>query len=218
MITHFGDYLVFAGLGSSVGLDLPIARCEVEPGIFRRHWLPFESRSDISRDGYLGVLHYIAAKNDMAMLNRILHAGWKRGWTMGDRGDWDYVNMLPLVPLMYMLKYGGWFPTIPTICVGKMKTGFRAHLLAITILLELRAGKKSFWHKWSMRRLVKYNPENPMFLALLNYIENKDNLLVDFHIDLEYCKWEEGCFGWGSCPPEVFYRVTKFIINMERVK
>lgn len=204
-----GDYLVFAGLGSSVGLDLPINQCEVEPGVFKRHWLPFDSRSDISRDGYLGVLHHISAKDDKAMLDRIIKAGWKRKWTMGDRGDFDYVNIFPLVPIIYAMRYGSWIPTIPTIALGKMLTGFRAHLLAITILLELRIGKKSMWHKWSMRRLVKANPKNPMFRALLDYLEGT----FTFRLSREEFDWEEGCYGWGSCPPEVFYAVTQFILD-----
>ena len=165
-----GEYLVFAGLGSSVGLkELPIARCEVESGVFKRYWLSFDSRSSISRDGYIGVLHYIVANNDTVMLDRIIKAGWKHKWTMGE-GDFDYVNIYPLIPLLYAMKYGNWIPTIPTICVGKMKTGFRAHLLAVTILLELRMKRKSIWHLRSMKTLVGNNPDNPMFLALYNYI------------------------------------------------
>ena len=211
MKIKLGDYLVFAGLGSSVGLDLPIDKCEVEPGVFQRHWLPFDSRSSISRDGYLGVLHWIVASWDIPMLDRILKAGWKRGWVMGE-GEFDYVNMLPLVPLMYAIKYGAWVPTLPTIALGSMLTGFRAHLLAITILLELRIGKKSMWHKWSMEKLVKSNPDNPMFRALLNHIIGRTQFAV-VKMCKESDKWEEGCFGWGSCPPEVFLAVTKFIIR-----
>ena len=209
-----GDYLVFAGLGSGVGLDLPIEKCEVESGVFRRHWLPFDSRSSISRDGYIGVLHYIVANNDTVMLDRIIKAGWKRNWTMGE-GDFDYVNIYPLVPLLLALRYGNWVPTLPTISVGKMLTGFRAHLLAITILLEIRMGRKSFWHKWSMKRLTKANPDNPMFLALYNYIDGYTQQNVQ-RLCKESSSWNEGCFGWGSCPPEVFYAVTQFICNMER--
>lgn len=211
-----GDYLVFAGLGSSVGMtDLPISRCEIQTGVFQRHWLPFESRSSISRDGYLGVLHNIVATDNRYMLDRIIRAGWQRKWTMGE-GNFDYVNMYPLVPLMYAIKYGSWVPTVPTICVGKMKTGFRAHLLAITILLELRIGKRSMWHKWSVDKLVRNNPKNPMFRALQNYLygrsQNSARMLCQGSD-----KWVEGCFGWGSCPPEVFLAVTKFIINMRKI-
>ena len=59
---------------------------------------------------------------------------------------------------------------------------------------------------------IKHNTNNPMFLALLNFIEGKSQKRVRSMIqDAE--EWEEGCFGWGSCPPEVFLAVTEFILD-----
>ena len=145
MDIHKGDYLTFASIAAALGLRAngPDFRdCEIKAGIWRRHPAIGErSRSDISRDGYLGVLFYAVVKRNRHMVARIREAGWPRGWTMGDRGNWDYINILPLVPILYAFKWT-WFPTIPTLCTPLNNTGFRAHLLALTILIEHCMGKR----------------------------------------------------------------------------
>ena len=212
-ITHRGDYLTFAALGVSVGLPYEVSECEREPGVYTRHWLPFDSRSSVSRDGYLGVLHWAVSTGDIDRVNRIIKAGWGRRWNMGE-GNWDYVNMSPLIPTLYAIKWG--IPRlsglIPLVALPKLRRGYRAHLLAISVLLQLRLGYKSWISQWSMGKLVESNPSNPLF----NLIYNKMSGRV-YNYDTIMSKFENkiGCHGWGSCEPAVFRALCNWIhINL----
>lgn len=198
-----GDYLTFASIGRAVGLGLEFFQCEIEPGVWRRHpdLKPEESRSDISRDGYLGVLFYLTKYGYYHKIQDIINAGWKRGWTMGDRGNFDYVNIWPLVPLLYR-GVGKSVPTIPPLAIGTALTGFRAHLCALTIMIERQMGMRRWSHKWSIERLVDHNPDNIWFAALENRI-----LGINMNdISAMWTKFDSrtGAYGWGSCPGEVF--------------
>jgi len=205
-----GDYLIFAAIGTVLGIPgIPIDKCEIEPGIWRRHYnlQSNESRSDISRDGILGVLLYAAIKKDKKLLDRMIKAGWKRKWTMGDRGPFDYINMFPLVPLIYALRYGKWFPTIPPLAVKQMLTGFRAHLLALYIMIEMENGKRGWSHRWSLKQLIKANPNNPWFHALYNKSHKLSQNNV--HEMMKHFDNSESAYGWGSCPGEVFKKLVE---------
>ena len=204
-----GDYLTFASIATALHLKVdgpPVGECEVKPGVWRRHPdIGDHSRSDISRDGYMGVMFMALVKKDRTIFERIRKAGWKRRWTMGDRGHWDYTNMAPLVPVFYAEKWK-WFPTLPTLCTPWNNTGFRAHLLALIILIEHLMGKRRRSHRQGAGGLHKKNPDNPWFEAL--------HCLVHGHAfglppDFEFSR-EEGGYRWGSCPAEVFEALTRF--------
>lgn len=203
-----GDWLTFAAAGNACGLDIPFMECEVKPGVWRRHWelKEDESRSDISRDGYLGVLLWAANNPSKDLMSRMIRAGWRRAWTMGDRGEFDYINMWPLVPLMYAVRYGKWFPTLPPLVIKQNSTGFRAHLMALTILVEMSAGKNTWAHRYSTKKLKEANPKNPWFLALYNKAHKQPQHKV-YHMLLNF-NYDEAAYGWGSCPGEVMLALT----------
>lgn len=204
-----GDFLTFAATGAGCGITgLPFSKCEVSPGMYRRHpdLQDDESRSDISRDGYLGVLMWAANNTSTDEMNRIIKAGWRRGWTMGDRGNFDYINIWPLVPLIYAVRYGKWVPTLPPLVVKQNSTGFRAHLMALTILIEMSIGKDTWTHRYSTKKLKEANPDNPWFLALYNKAHKKSQdkvygMLLNFNFN-------EAAYGWGSCPGEVMHALV----------
>jgi len=205
-----GDYLVFAAIGTALGIPgIPIKKCEVSSGIWRRHWdlKENESRSDISRDGVLGVLLYSVIKKDKGILDRLIKAGWKNWWTMGERGNFDYVNMFPLVPLIYALRYSKWIPTIPPFAIKSMLTGFRAHLLALNIMIEMENGKRGWLHRHSLKRLIDANPNNPWFHALYNKQHGYSQTNV--HTMMQTFDNSESAYGWGSCPGEVFKKLVE---------
>ena len=183
-----GDYLTFASIGRALGLKYDVAKCEVSPGVWRRHpdLLPAESRSDISRDGYIGVLFLLARMEDREeanrWLDRIIKAGWRRRWTMGDRGNFDYVNIWPLIPYIYALRYGKWIPTPPILIWGKAKTGYRAHLAAMMIMIDLEMGKPYSKHQTAISALLDNNRNSEWFLALAGFGGREES------------------YDWGGCP------------------
>jgi len=227
-VTHKGDHLTFASLGLSADLPYGIMNCEYLPGVFRRYSEKFESRSSISRDGYLGLLHYIVAKKDKKLLNRIIKAGWKRNWdfdTMPElNSSKDYTNMAPLIPLFYALKWHlnnsgniRKFLTqlILTIYVMppilKAKTGYRAHLGVLGVLLAMRVGIRSKYHEIIMKDYVKYNKQNPLFRLMYLKLSGKP---YDYSEVMQDFEPVIGCHGWGSCEPDVFEGLCRIVDHL----
>lgn len=225
-VEHKGDHLTFASLGLSVDLPYGIMNCEHLPGVFRRYSGKFQSRSSISRDGYLGLLHYIVAKKDKALINRIIKAGWERNWnfdTMPElKSSSDYTNMFPLIPLFYIVRnyfvrnYIS-FPDkilLSFYCNPPLlnaKTGYRAHLTSIIVLLAMRLGVKSLYHRWIIKTLVKHNPNNPLFNLMHYKLEDKE---YDYKKVMSTFEDKIGCHGWGSCEPIVFKKLCELVHNL----
>ena len=189
-----GDYLTFASIGNLPGWK----SCELRPGIYRRHpdLDPSESRSDISRDGYLGVLWRSLVDGDTARIDRILGAILKTGGTVGERGNFDYINILPLLPLFLAARFK-LIPFLPLWIPEQFTTGFRAHLVALSIMIELEAGCSGWTSQRAIRKLVSANPENPLFRAILGR-------MVKAPPPDDTSAAETGQYGWGSCPAFVF--------------
>jgi hypothetical protein len=210
---HKGDYLTFASIAAAVGVEVKgpdFRSCEIESGVWRRHpQIGERSRSDISRDGYMGVLLFCAVKDKPNIVSRIRKAGWKRRWTMGDRGTWDHINIAPLVPILYAFKWK-WFPTIPTLCTPLNNTGFRAHLLALAILIEHCMGKRRWSHRKGAKGLAKKNPRNLWFRALV-LLTHGD--APTHHSDSMF---GEEHYHWGGCPLELFIKLTNFTAGLPR--
>ncbi len=200
---HKGDFLTFAAIADALDVEVSDAwdwrDCEITPGIYIRHpeLQDSDSRSDISRDGYLGVLFNLASRRagvfDIAKVEEIRSAGWPRGWTMGKRGNFDYLNIWPLVPLLYAFRWR-WFPTIPTLCTPWNNTGFRAHLLALTICIERALGKKRNCHRDAAWALYNKNQDNRWFRALHYAIIKRHDVYTQYPTDT---------YDWGGCPPEL---------------
>jgi hypothetical protein len=209
---HKGDYLTFASIGDALELDADgpfFKSCEVQPGIWRRHPdIGERSRSDISRDGYLGVIFNALVRNDHSMITRIREAGPARRWTMGDRGNFDYINIWPLVPILYAFKYQ-WMPTIPTLCTKFNNRGFRAHLLAIAILIEHLMGKDRWSHRQGAKGLAERNNANRWFDEL-------DRLVHGRPANLRRLPPYGRDFHWGGCPQEVFEGLVDFTRGLPR--
>lgn len=199
---HFdkGDFLIFASLSAALGLKLSNGQmtdlywCEKSPGVYIRHpRLWSGSRSDISRDGYMGVIFRAVVQGDNAALDRIIKAGWSRRWQMGSRGLKVYTNIWPLIPTLYMARYGRWVPTLPTFMlnVKSATTGFRAHLTALHIMTEMLVGKRRWSHRQGLRMLCKNNPGHVWFRVLLEVYE-----------PVPECE-DTNYRSWGGCPAEV---------------
>jgi len=215
-----GDYLTFGSIADGLDILDPadqavLYNCELMPGLWRRYpnILPQDSRSDISRDGYMGVIFNAVAKKDKLCIADIIHRGWKQRWTMGSWGNFDYVNIWPLIPLLYAARYSKWIPTPPVIVPNNKKyaTGYRAHLAALVVMIELMMGKKKGSHKRAAYQLVKWNPLNPWFASLAVATGVSGIESGDYHYTLacEVNSTDTGHYGWGSCPGPVFAGLVK---------
>lgn len=216
-----GDFLTFASLAASLGIlpedDLKtLDRCEIKPGILRRHpeLMPGESRSDISRDGYLGHLFRLVrlpVEERNPRLDDVIQAMKKTKCQVGDFGSSAYTNIWPLSLIYLAARHGGKVFTPPVFVFKPYATGFRAHLVALYIQIEMLIGKKRWSHRRSLKTLVKYNPENPWFLALFckakgRKLDIEFNELID-NID----PVDEASTGWGSCPNSVLIALARSV-------
>lgn len=208
-----GDFLTFASIAEGLSLDelstqqmSDIWQCEVECGVWRRHpRIGARSRSDISRDGYMGVVFMLVSSYRKDKLKDIIKAGWKRLWTMGDRGKFDYINIWPMIPTLYRAVYGSWVPTMPTLILDRpmYTTGYRAHLTALHIMTEMMMGKRRWSHCKTLDLLVKRNPDNPWFITLQYTAHGINTAPLYFNFDMT-----EAAYGWGGCPGPVFKALT----------
>jgi hypothetical protein len=203
-----GDFLTFASIADALGLeyDGPHFRdCEVEPGLWRRHpELGDHSRSDISRDGYMGVLFNALVTQDDQIHKRMIEAGWRRCWTMGDRGNLDYINIWPLVPVLYAMNDNR-TPTIPTLCTSFNDDGFRSHLLALIILIERLIGKDRWSHRQGSRGIYYANRHNAWFEELYRLCHG-----------LPPGRAKPFEYHWGGCPYDLFVALTEFTAEQVR--
>jgi len=205
-----GDFLTFASIAHGLGI-LPVdqrntlEQCEIKPGIYRRHpkLTKDDSRSDISRDGYMGVLFQLVISNDTKRLDTIISAIIRTRGKVGTWGKSDYINIWPLIFIFTAARYGKWVPT-PPIFVGPFSTGFRAHLATLLIHIERMIGKSGYSHIYTMQKLVIANPKNPWFYALYclvtvdHFSHGKfESLMSDIPDD------DDAGTGWGSCPNRV---------------
>jgi len=222
-----GDFLTFGSIARGLELLDPYEaamhiRCEVERGVLRRHpdLKTSESRSDISRDGYIGYLFY-CLKQTPARRNRllgdVLHAIWKYKGKVGQRGDSGYTNIWPLTLIYLSARYSKWIPTPPPIATPTQYTGFRAHLLALYILIEVMCGKKRWSHRYSAEKIYKHNTENPWFYALYCLTHNVDcHALVIGRMLKQVPDVGQADTGWGSCPNEVLKGLAIYTLGLRK--
>lgn len=215
LVKHKGDFLIFAALASIVcpkkisPADMySLLKCDKGDGVYVRHpeLKEHESRSDISKDGYLGVIFMEVFLGRAEKIEKIIRGGWKRKWTMGKRGSFDYVNIWPLIPLLYAAKYPDKFPIlIPPAFLfkfGKASVGHRAHFFSLIIMILMKLGYKKSRFTSILEFFMAKNPDNQWFAAL--YLKSLDCPIND--LGLEPYKLPENQhhgYGWGSCPNEV---------------
>lgn len=214
---HKGDFLIFASIAAAHGLvDLltqcKLIDCERAPGLYERYpdiKVPEESRSDISRDGYLGLLYGLILNKRKMTMDRVIRSGLLRLGHVGRIGAFDYVNVFPVLPLFVAARYGSWVPTLPVLTSRRLKgtVGFRAHLMALTVMIELLIGKRRWSHRYTMRKLVADNPQNEWFFELARAcgVNPTRTRLPFYTIPLT----GEAATGWGSCPNVVMLELIK---------
>ena len=173
------DWLLFAGLTGSVeGASVPsIKDAEIEPGKWLRRpvskgdCFPLESKSQISKDMFLGVFWYAYARKDLAMLERIAEYAKAHNNVMGEPfpEQSGRVVILPQLPLLYSLIYSLGGQDNPTRKLFPHEFpadgGFGAHLqvLAITLRAKVESIPESSYNV--LQKHAEREPDNAMFCA-----------------------------------------------------
>ena len=211
---HRCDKLTFRGLTSAFGKREAIEEHEVEPGKFRRDVLPcfpHDSRSSISLDGYLGVLHHAITYEDWDMVIRIQDYANRHHYIMGE-GPIEYTNIIALRSVLNVLS-GNASLDMPK----DISEGYKGHIAANLIFLRARAfGRMSAAELFTLKRLHELSPGNPFYAALYHRYHDGDQeeaisiLTSDFADEFPI---GEHLYGWGSAPDSVFFILVMGVLD-----
>lgn len=180
---------------------------------------PKDSRSSISRDGLISVLHYIWTKQDHDMIQRLMEYGEAHNWIMGE-GPTEYTDAIILTPIIYHMhdkiqKKGDLVADlVPT--TEDIAQSFKGHLLASYVWLMARVndGYIDYAGKVLLGKLYNSAPSDPMYAALQhrfldgNQTETYFILLNDPTFTVNEFPMETGVFNWGSAPTSVYYLIS----------
>jgi hypothetical protein len=218
---HRCDKLTFFSLYSAFGIRQDLSHFIYDDMIHRdtTRCYPEESRSEVSLDPILMMLHHIVSYGDTALLNEIIRIGSKRGWIMAD-GPEEYTNIFFLISTIYKLKsqYSLVDARSDISSVVDILSGYRGHIAAMYIYLQGRIyGELNEIEYQTMKQIFDSNPENPLYSAIYYRFTNGDQ---SYTINLLNKYFSYGIFpvgisetGWGSCPSSVLYITTVAIME-----
>lgn len=212
---HRCDRLTFNALLSAFGKKQDLSIFEYDDiGKFHRdikHCYPHASRSEISLDGILMLLHHVKTHNDKELFNRLFDYGEKHDWIMGD-GPKEYTNIYVLVPTIYKMADINLITDIDSVLKG-----YKGHIAAMFILLKGRVyGKINILELQALEMLVKSAPENPLYSAIYHRFKDGDQRKT---IELLNAKFtdefptETSVFHWGSVPASIYFITTVGILE-----
>jgi hypothetical protein len=239
------DSLIFSALANVK--DVKLTAAELEPGKWLRRPTEYpecyssgESRSNISRDGLLGVIYWAVYHKDSNTLKRLWDYGESHNWVMGEQG-WTHSIYVPdhialLAQALYYTSNGKYDYTARFVIMPEFtpETGFRAHLQQLQLLIRKKIYNKdeSFANK-VRQKLKEQNPKNPLH----QFLGGDEQVAVQLLLDLfpndrlpnssDWCaKWllEQAPDGNGlkSCPDENvehsggdFLFITRLILERE---
>jgi hypothetical protein len=167
--------------------DFGIQEYKKEPGVYWRDtsdcYGQGESRSQCSRDAYLGIIFYAYISNDIQTLEEIYDYGKDHGWTMC-QGAESATNIRDLSPILSSIlekkensekMSDDWSDdSQKEKAIPNPLAGFRGHLLAGYLWLD------ATYHKGSVQSLLMQQLHNetnasPYFSALYHrYSDNND--------------------------------------------
>lgn len=213
------DKLTFKAHLSSTGYKQDLSALE-NNGKWKRDeepCYPDNSKSEISFDGLVGVLHNIVANQDKAMFDRLVAYGTQHNWIMGE-GMVELTNMYVLLPTVYRIQAK--LALDDTQSLDDALSGFRGHLLASFVWLQDRiSGKITVAEMEAVDQLYSVSPEDPMYSALYHrFTDGDQDATIDILLNspvfpINELPLETGVFGWGSAPASVYYLVTLAIIE-----
>lgn len=179
---------------------------------------PDGSKSSISRDGLLSVLHYIWTNQDKAMINRLVKYGEKHDWIMGE-GPKEYTDAIVLVPMILFIKDKLNNTTLSLIdylpTTEDIAHSFNGHLMASYVWLQARIrGSINDVEIAMINKLWTASMQDPMYTALMhrfidgNQTETYVLLLNRPEFPVSSFPMNTGVFDWGSAPSSVYYLIS----------
>lgn len=202
-----------------------VAVLEQTPGRierFKEPCYPNESKSEASREMYIGWLHFIWSSRDSPALKRLIAYGDSHGWIFGE-GPSDLVDMTPLRVIIYLMDRKMNLTLAADASdedLNKTLAGFKGHVLASYLWLWGRVNNQIGPLGMStIRSLVDASPGNPMYQALLHRFTDGDQTVASGILNNEENfpsnEIPKGManFGWGSCPDWLMYLIVDGIIR-----
>jgi len=229
------DALTFKALYSAFTSPQDITgEFTASPGEYMRrvdpNCYPDESKSSISRDGIIMVLHDIWTKQDYAGLVELIDFAEDNNFNIGE-GPFDLINVAPLYPVMLDMKWTMEVNLELTSTKGlyllgmdigdlidKQLTGFRGHLLLSYILLAGRVdGEIGNIKLGILEDLVDKNPNNPFMLSVFHRftdgIQTKAITILNDDFPTADIIYDDGYRTWGSSPYNVMFCVIVGILE-----
>jgi len=177
---------------------------------------PNDSRSEISYDGLLALVHYLNRVHDSRTLNELFEYGKDNNWVFGE-GLKSLTWVPQLAPLVNSTLLTGSTSKETSICPF---TGFRARLEIVRMLLEIdTSGSLDFLDKQLLSNLAECNPGAPLVLALATKQLDREytnlyTMLQDESVfPSDRIPLKTGSFGWGSCPDSLTYLMSVAILE-----
>ena len=205
------DRLTFAAMATAFGADLDLSAFEYSPGEWHRDkniCYPDSSRSEVSFDPILGVLHVIQTSQKMDMLGRLDAYAKRHNYIMGD-GDTEFTYMPQIGLLMSEMRGELAF-------ISQNEGTHRDHIAALSIFLRARynGGVNS-----AELLALKSMKRTPIVSALIARYTDGDQsealaILSDLHtFPMDHLPLETGVFSWGSCPAWVYFVIMTGILE-----
>lgn len=182
------DSLLFSSLLLAAGAKGNIYAAEEAPGKWLRRPKHLEecyssgnSRSEISRDMFIGLFYYLWSVKDLAAMDRIWDYGKANDWWMGAPVDISttYLNASMRGTLSKMRKsLGSDDVNFADTLLGPTYTerceGFECHLQAIHMILRYEAyGELGGRAKAVANAVAARNPNNALFTSISDIINNR---------------------------------------------
>lgn len=213
---HRCDNLTFKSLWAAyVNKSLDI-KSHYYDGVWHRDitlCYPNDSKSEISFDSMLALMHYLVSIRDFRTVEDIQVYGKEHAWVMGE-GPTELVWM-PHLGFVIDKILG--YSKIQLDQSSKPISGFRAHLEIIRMFLFLQIDNDlDLEDKWLLKLLNQWNPGVPMVQALYSVINNTDQSLIIEQLNTlpgDVIPTTTGSFGWGSCPDSLYYLLCMEILQ-----
>jgi len=207
------DRLTFLSLASSYVKPFDLSRFEWRSGEWHRNYTlcyPGSSRSEISFDGLIGVLHYAWTNNDRTLVDRMAAYGRANDWVMGE-GDREitYIPQLEIIT-SDMITHFAMLEIRPSYSLSEGT--HNEHIIALSAWLKLRYTGFLESHDLLILKNLKRNPLITAILARVDDGNQAETIayLEKFPRDLPL---ETGWESWGGCPQYLYFFLLKGVID-----
>lgn len=214
---HRCDKLTFKALLSAFGPKQALEAFLYDDAVHRdtTPCFPEESRSEVSLDPILMMLHHIVTYKDEALFDELYRIGELRDWIMAD-GPTEYTNIYILIPPIERIKSDF---ALADNDYQSILAGYRGHITALLIHLQgrLKGGISEIEYQ-TLKLIYESNTENPLYSAIYHkYTEGGDQShtinLLNKYFEFGIFPIGEAKFAWGSAPDAILYIVTVGIME-----